>query len=224
MARGKFPAPGEGEDPNPVIPVRHLAEPGTGLGLGARRFRGGELTRRDGKARGEAVISLLGFRRPGSKSKGSGQCPVPSLHGLRRAAMPAPCGTHGPWVTAVPVHPRLRAGQRCKDAIIHTSKSPAAPSCTNGPGAFWSSKETQGTTNLRRGHAPRQGGRFPGSAHRLDVREVQLLVGKGHLSNGCRCHVEIQGGLSRHTGLLQALSCFPFPLFSQATKTDSSSD
>lgn len=170
------------------------------------------------------MISHLGFWRPGSKSKGSGQCPVPSLHGLCIAAMPAPCGGHGPRATAVPVCPRVRAGQRCKDATIHTSKSPAAPSCTNGPGAFWSSKETRGTTNLRCGHAPRQDGRFPGSAHRLDVTEVQLPVGKGHLSNGCRCHVEIQGGLSRHTRLLQALSCFPFPLTSQATKTDSSSD
>lgn len=48
--------------------------------------------------------------------------------------------------------------------------------------------------------------------------EVQLPVSKAHLSNGCHCHAEIQGGLSRHTCLLQALNCFPSPLFSQATK------
>jgi len=46
------------------------------------------------------------------------------------------------------------------------------------------------------------------------VMEVQLPVGKGHLSNGCCCHAEIQGGLSCHTCLLQALSCVPFPLSS----------
>lgn len=53
--------------------------------------------------------------------------------------------------------------------------------------------------------------------------EAQPPVGKGHLSNGCRCHACTQGGLSHHACLLQAPSCFSLPP-SQATKTDSASD
>ena len=79
------------------------------------------------------MILLLGFWRPGSKSKGSGECPVPGLHGLCIAAMPAPCRTHGPWATAVPVCPWVHAGQHGQDAIIHTGNRVLLPSAALMP-------------------------------------------------------------------------------------------
>lgn len=45
---------------------------------------------------------------------------------------------------------------------------------------------------ISHGHTPGQDGWVAGLAHGLEVTELQLPAGKGHLSNGCHCQAGVQ--------------------------------
>lgn len=46
--------------------------------------------------------------------------------------------------------------------------------------------------SIRHGNSLCQDRWVAGLAHGLEVTELQLPAGKGHLSNGCHCHAGIQ--------------------------------
>lgn len=86
-------------------PNRKLCKAGIGAGNLTMEVLGRRAHLWDGKARGEIMVLFLGFWRAGPRSKGAGQCPVPTFMGSTEQLHLHPAG-HLVLATSVPVCPQ----------------------------------------------------------------------------------------------------------------------